>query len=72
MIELHVVVSEVLSHALVPVVQMKVDALPKYERPWYLPAPAEPVRDLAEGRAQMADLARRYPRNVKGFGPEGS
>ena len=41
------------------------DSAPDWPRPWYLSA--EPVRDLAKGRAQMAALAARYPRNVKGF-----
>jgi hypothetical protein len=72
MSEMYVAVQDALSHALVPVVQMSVKEMPKYVRPWYLPASAQPVRDLAKGRAQMAALALRYPRNVKGFGPEGS
>ena len=67
MTETYAATRDALSHALVPVVQMAPNEMPKYERPWYLPAAPELVRDLAKGRAQMADLALRYPNNVKGF-----
>ncbi len=53
--------------ALVMEPPMRYSKLPTYPQPWYLPAAPEPVRDLAAGRAQMADLALRYPNNVKGF-----
>jgi hypothetical protein len=46
--------------------------MPTYPRPWYLPAPVEPVRDLAKGRAQVAALAARYPRNMRTRKAEGS
>jgi hypothetical protein len=69
MTEMYAATRDALSHALVPVVQMTVKEMPKYVRPWYLPPAAEPVRDLAKGRAQVAALAARYPRNMRGFKP---
>lgn len=70
MTETFVAVQDALSRSLVPMVQMKVKEMPKLPRPWYLPeaAPSDPAKDLAKGRAQMARLAARHPRNVKGYG----
>jgi hypothetical protein len=67
MTEIYMAARDALRRSLVPVVQMTVEAMPTYDRPWYLPAAPEPVRDLAKGRAQVAALVAKYPRNMKGF-----
>jgi hypothetical protein len=65
MIEIFAAVQDALLRSVVPVVQMKPEALPKLATPWYLPEPTAQKPDLAKGRAQVAALVARYPRNMR-------
>jgi hypothetical protein len=67
MSELHTVISEVLPRALVPVVQMQVERMPRYPRPWYLPAAPGP--SIAQQKTNFAWLAKESPGVIRRMDP---
>jgi hypothetical protein len=67
MTESYDVFSDALARTLVPVAPREVERLPKYPRPYYLPAPPKPA--VEQQNANFAWLARVSPQVMRQMDP---